>query len=92
MAEGKHSVVFIPNGRGKAKCQPNPSYPNGIVINQGCPEPCCLVKLTPYPTPELGLLLVECETCGLKVAITAAGRPDDPTAVYLPCRIGLTES
>jgi len=44
----------------------------------------CLVEL-PYPAPECGYWHIKCATCGMVVAITAVGRPDDPVRVKIPC-------
>jgi len=78
-----HDVRFVPSGRGKAQCAPDPTYPNGldIVIKE---RPACTVNL-PYPAAECGHWEITCTKCGLTVAVTAAGRPDDPKSVQLPC-------
>lgn len=79
-------IEFVPSGRGKARCAPDPAYPNGKKIE--CPYAegkSCLVKL-PYPAPECGYWLVSCRDCGCQVAVTAAGRPDDPVSFYMPCQ------
>ena len=79
-------VKFEPSGRGKARCAPNPAYPNGIAItipHDG--EFSCKANL-PYPAPECGHFLVTCLVCKLSVAVTAAGRPDDPISIALPCK------
>jgi hypothetical protein len=80
-----HKVTFIPNGRGKAQCPPDPMYPHGKVINSYPEGVSCMVEL-PYPAPECGYWYIDCGECGLKVMVTAAGRPDDPIAVFVPCR------
>lgn len=86
-----HEIKFVASGRGKARCAPDPNYPNGIDIRLdretlkqlGTRTP-CLIKL-PYPAPECGWFEVSCKVCGLSMAITAAGRPDDPISAELPC-------
>jgi hypothetical protein len=80
-------VSFVPSGRGKAQCPPNPQYPNGIAItaNKGN-EPSCKAEL-PYPAPECGYHLVECALCNVSVGITAAGRPDDPISIEILCKL-----
>lgn len=85
-----HAVTFRKSGRGKAQCEPNPLYPDGIDVNTDQPEPLCLVKL-PYPAPECGYWFIKCATCGFTAAITAAGRVDDPRSVKLPCAISGTK-
>ncbi len=80
----QHEVVFVPNGRGKAQCAPNPNYPNGQAFKLGGSAERCTVEL-PYPAPECGWFRVTCKVCKLSTLITAAGRPDDPISVELPC-------
>jgi hypothetical protein len=40
-------------------------------------KPSCQAAL-PYPAEERLVWVVTCKVCGLKVGVTAAGRPDDP--------------
>jgi hypothetical protein len=83
----KHTVKFVPSGRGKAQCPPDPDFPNGtaILAPPGVAVS-CKVDL-PYPAPECGWFEVECLKCGFTMVVTAAGRPDDPISVRLPCII-----
>ena len=84
-AESHHTIEFRPSGRGKARCAPDPNHPNGIAVDgsiRGMES--CLVEL-PYPAPECGMWLVRCGRCGVSVAITAAGRPDDPISIRMNC-------
>jgi hypothetical protein len=85
MAKVIHSVTFHPSGRGKAQCAPDPAYPHGQEI---CLEanvsPKCVVAL-PYPAPECGVFFIKCTACKMTVVVTAAGRPDDPISVEIPC-------
>jgi len=82
----KHTVKFIPSGRGKAQCPADPRYPQGVALDSGLGGPSCLVAL-PYPAPECGHFIVDCTLCGIIVSITAAGRADDPVSVNIPCRL-----
>lgn len=70
------------------QCEPNPAYPNGIDVDLRAKKGArgCATELT-YPAPRCGVYLVVCEKCGYSVAITTAGRPDDPRKVTLPCRL-----
>lgn len=80
-----HRVEFRKSGRGKAQCPPDPQYPNGMAIDGREPgKPFCAVALA-YPAPECGMWLINCITCGMSMAITAAGRPDDPVSVKIAC-------
>lgn len=79
------TVYYRPSGRGKAQCSSDPRYPNGIAVNVSKPfENACTFKL-PYPAPECGMHILECQLCKQSVAITAAGRVDDPSSVTIGC-------
>lgn len=78
-------VTFLDSGR-EAQCPPNPAYPDGMNIDltSGALQ-WCGVEL-PYPAPRCGMMVIECETCGVHNAVTVAGRPDDPRTVRMACR------
>lgn len=81
------SVEWRASGRGEARCAPNPAYPEGIDIDASEGRQGCTVEL-PYPAPECGMWMVKCQACGRGiVAITAAGRRDDPRTVKIPCKL-----
>lgn len=80
-----HDIKFKPSGRGKAQCAPDPAYPEGKAVDIAGNSPACLIKL-PYPAPECGYWMIDCNACDLKFAITAAGRPDDPISVKVACK------
>ena len=79
----QYTVQFLDSGR-EPKCPPNPDYPEGIFVDSG-ERPACRMDL-PYPAPRCGAMVVACTRCGVKVALTVAGRPDDPHAVMVPCK------
>lgn len=81
-----HEVKFLDSGR-EPQVAPNPDYPKGIDLDstEGAAVQSCKVML-PYPAPRCGLMAVTCKRCGLKVAATVAGRPDDPRSVRMPCK------
>jgi hypothetical protein len=65
--------------------RPDPRYPDGIHLDiSGGRLPCCQVGL-PYPAPRCGYYLVTCAFCGTCIAVTTAGRPDDPRSVRIAC-------
>jgi hypothetical protein len=70
--------------REPAKSPPNPAYPHGLAIDVSRGLRSCEARLD-YPAPGVGTWIVTCETCGSNLAVTAAGRPDDPTTVRIPC-------
>ncbi len=67
---------------------PNPAYPNGIDVGAVRPlgAPACTISL-PYPAKRVGAYVVECTLCGARVALTTAGRPDDPRSVTIACKM-----
>lgn len=81
------SILWIDRHR-EPQCAPNPHYPNGIDldITKG-QHPHCTVKL-PYPAKRCGFYRIDCQLCNFSVAITTAGRPDDPRSIKLPCKRG----
>lgn len=81
----KFSIEFVPSGRGKAQCPPNPDYPFGKAISADGGFG-CWVDL-PYPAPECGMYVVRCTQCGMSTGITSVGRPDDPTKFQMICKI-----
>jgi hypothetical protein len=78
---GMH-IEWIDHGR-EPQCAPDPNYPEGKDVDCGV-EQSCLTPL-PYPAKRCGLFVVTCYACGARVAVTTAGRPDDPRSVKLPC-------
>ena len=75
--------------RGPPQCPPNPDYPNGVDVQEAAPGvPSCRADL-PYPAPERLVWQVRCRRCGFSLAITAAGRLDDPRSVTVPCKAAL---
>ncbi len=79
-------VRWHDSGR-EPRCAPNPAYPNGVDMDcsEGAAATC--TAALPYPARRCGFHHVECESCGLSVAITTAGRPDDPRSVKLACKL-----
>lgn len=77
-------VVWIDGGRSPTQ-SPDPAYPNGIDLDmsRGRSNYCELALA--YPTPRCGQYIIQCRKCGIKVAITTAGRADDPRSVKLAC-------
>lgn len=86
-----HRVEFVRSGRGKAQCPSDPNFPAGIAfdLTRSLKAPSCDVKL-PYPAPECGMWIVTCAKCAMVVAVTAAGRRDDPISVKLGCALSET--
>jgi hypothetical protein len=81
-----HKVEFLDSGR-EPQCPPDPAFPKGKDVNLMLPSEIksCTVAL-PYPAPRCGLMMVKCIRCDVRVAVTVAGRPDDPRSVKMGCR------
>ncbi|WP_445222201.1 hypothetical protein ACKWRH_21335 [Bradyrhizobium sp. Pa8] len=80
------NVIWVDHGR-EPQCAPNPNFPNGVDVDlrRDKEQPGCSADL-PYPAKRCGHHLVQCDVCGYSVAITTAGRPDDPRRITLPCK------
>jgi hypothetical protein len=74
------------DGKREPQCKPNPAYPKGIDVDMshGAAKTC--FTEIPYPARRCGTYVIECETCGLRVGVTTAGRTDDPRSVKLACK------
>lgn len=83
-----HDVVWEDGGR-EPQCPPNPAYPLGIDLDAANgQEIACKVAL-PYPAKRCGVYVVTCSQCGVRIACTTAGRPDDPRSIRMPCAINM---
>jgi hypothetical protein len=79
------SVEWVDFGR-EPKCAPDPEFPAGkdLALSTLPAEKECVTTL-PYPAKRCGMYIVKCETCGLSVGVTTAGRADDPRSVRVMC-------
>ena len=74
------------NGGREPQANPNPKYPNCVVLDLTNGERRrCKVEL-PYPARRCGYYAVQCTRCRTTAVVTTAGRPDDPRSVTLACR------
>ena len=76
-------------GGRKPAVTPNPDFPHGIHVDGSDDEkPRCRGELPYVMWPErgLGLLIVKCRICDMSIAITTAGRPDDPISLTQNCK------
>lgn len=74
------------DGKREPQCQPNPAYPTGVDCDLSLGAETTCSTMLPYPAPRCGVFIVECKTCGLRVGVTTAGRPDDPRSVKVACK------
>lgn len=75
------------SGAGRGPQEPSdPLYPHGkdVDVSEGAKAVC--ETALQCPAPECGLWIVRCDACGVKVGVTAAGRPDDPRSFKMACR------
>lgn len=79
-------VTWYDAGR-EPKCAPNPDYPKGIDVDGSMGAVATCTAELPYPARRCGHYEVVCETCGLSVGVTTAGRPDDPRSIKLACKL-----
>jgi hypothetical protein len=83
---GQFLVNWQDSGQ-EPKCASDPNYPNGIdVIVAQTDQHTCTATL-PYPAKRCGFYHVRCKVCNITVALTTAGRPDDPRSITIPCRL-----
>lgn len=84
--QNKLKVKWVDSGFW-ATLDPNPDHLKGIDmdVSRGS-SVTCETKL-PYPAQRCGFYEVTCEVCGLRVAVTTAGRADDPRSVKVACKI-----
>lgn len=78
-------VTWVDRGR-EPKCGPDPAFPTGKDLDVAGEAPRSCSTTLPYPAKRCGVYLVECLTCHLSVAISTAGRPDDPRSIRVPCQ------
>jgi len=86
-ANGQWRIQWVDN-HSEPECPANPDYPHGVDIDATtgeCDKPSCSTLL-PYPARRCGYYLVQCLRCGLQIAVTTAGRDDDPRSVRVLCK------
>jgi hypothetical protein len=81
------TVTFVDRGR-TAKCPPDPMFPHGKDIDASHKSKHACTAQIPYPAPRCGLMVVHCSKCDQSVALTVAGRVDDPRSLKMACRLG----
>jgi hypothetical protein len=86
MSDTNLKVEWI-DGNREPRCEPDPKYPKGIDLDVTQGQTTFCETNLPYPARRCGYFVVTCSLCELGVAITTAGRPDDPRSVKIPCRL-----
>lgn len=88
MKNDQFEVEWV-DGHREPQCKPDPRYPDGIDVVL---EPAlngaqhCKAAL-PYPAKRCGHYVVRCKLCSASIALTTAGRPDDPKSVTVLCEL-----
>ena len=78
-------VKFNDSGREPSQ-KADPRFPRGMTISMARPGQTSCTYNLPYPAPRCGIYSISCNICGLTVAVTVAGRADDPNKITLPCK------
>lgn len=81
-------ATFLSHNR-QPRCAPNPAYPEGIDVDLSKGHKVSCMVTLPYPAECCGAWLILCKVCQQNYVVTAAGRPDDPRTVRLPCEAKL---
>lgn len=79
-------VLWIDKGR-EPQCPPDPAHPLGIDVDVSDGAEATCTTALPYPAKRCGYYIITCPVCGYGVAVSTAGRPDDPRSVKVPCKI-----
>jgi hypothetical protein len=82
--EAPLSAKFIGDDGRQPTCAPDPRYPDGKDVDAAVGLAGCSITLE-HPTPCCGWWLIRCERCTHTSVVTAAGRPDDPRTITVPC-------
>jgi hypothetical protein len=77
------------DGKREPQCPSDPAYPDGIDVDVSSGKTACVVSL-PYPAKRCGFYVVRCRLCDFSVALTTAGRRDDPRSIKIPCELKAT--
>ena len=78
-------ITWYDAGR-EPRVAPNPLYPDGVDVDLMGPfETGCKVSV-PYPAKRIGSYRLWCKLCNVHVAVTTAGRSDDPRSITIPCK------
>ena len=78
------SAKWIDRGR-EPRCPPDPAFPDGVDVDVSLGASLTCAIALPYPAQRCGIYVVTCDLCGFTVAVTTAGRPDDPRSLKIAC-------
>lgn len=86
MADDQFAIEWHGSGRAPTQ-ESDPNFPDGIALDVSDKASRTCEARVPWPATEVGFWIVKCRRCRFSVALTAAGRPDDPKSIKLPCRL-----
>lgn len=78
------AFTWMDGGR-EPRAAPDRHYPNGVDVDLSVGATRTCSTLLPYPAKRVGMYAIECAACGLTVAVSTAGRPDDPRSIKVAC-------
>ena len=79
-------VEWIDHHR-EPQCKPDPEFPDGKDLDCSFGSDVTCEVMLPHPAKRCGVYVIECSICGRVIAVTTAGRPDDPRNVKMACNI-----
>lgn len=68
------------------QCKPDANYPLGKDLDASFGADASCAAPLPYPAKRCGYFTVVCPTCFASIAVTTAGRADDPRSVKIACK------
>lgn len=74
------------DGKREARSPTNPAFPDGMQIDISAGAVRFCYTVLPYPAARCGGYVIECDICHLKVALSTAGRADDPRSIKVACK------
>lgn len=75
------------DGHREPQCPPRPEFPAGIDLDASFGAAVVCSTDLPYPAKRCGHYVVTCSICGQTIAITTAGRADDPRSLKIACQL-----
>lgn len=86
VANARFEISWMVRGDGISRSKADPAYPDGMDADLSKDAAMTCTVTLPYPAQCVGTHLLVCKLCGVQVAVTAAGRADDPRSVRIACK------
>lgn len=81
----RFEIAWMVRGDGISRSKADPAFPDGMDVDLSKDAALTCSVALPYPARCVGTHLLICKLCGVRVAVTAAGRADDPRTVRVAC-------